>query len=146
MLTNPPKAPIGLINMGVSNQTSQPCVVHLPAIGIIEAVAIIEVAAIGWMTISLNTTLGIVTPILDAILNEDPVPEVLTLIHPDDILTGLVLHPDPTEGTDLYSCSQTKSRSRSCGRHGHHSRSHHSLRSPDHKCSRHDSKSPKKKG
>ena len=84
---------------------------HLPAVGIIKVAVIIEVAAIikvaatEWMTISLNTVLSRATPILDAtevILDKDPVSEVLlTLIHPDDILTGLALCPDPADGTNL---------------------------------------------
>ena len=91
--------------MGVSNQTCQPHMAHLPAVGIIKAVVIIKVAVAGRMTISLNTIPSRATPILDAnrvILDEGPIPEVLlTLIHPGDVLAGPVLHPDLAEGTDL---------------------------------------------
>ena len=99
------------MQMQVSNQTGQPHVARLPAVGIIEVEAIIEVAAIikvaatGWMTISLDTVPSGATPIWDAneiILDEGPIPGILlTLIHPGSIPTSLVLHSDPAEGADL---------------------------------------------
>ena len=93
--------------MGVSNQTGQPHVAS--AIGVIKAAAIIEVAATGWMTISLNTIPSRATPILDAnevILDEDPIPKVLlTFIHPDSVLTGLVLHPARLVGVFMNTTS-----------------------------------------
>ena len=87
------------MEMGVSNQTSQPHMAHLPAVGIIEVAAIIKpadiikVAATGWMAISLDTIPSRATLVLDAngiILNEGTIPEVLLLlIHPGNALTGL---------------------------------------------------------
>ena len=77
----------------------------LPAEGIIKAAAIIVVTAIEGMTVGLHTTPRGATPILDAnevILDEDPIPGVLpTLIHPEDVLPGLNLHPDLIGGADL---------------------------------------------
>ena len=91
--------------MKVSDQTNLSYVASLPAEGIIEAAAIIEVTAIEGMTVGLHTATRGATPILDAdkvILDEDPIPGVLpTLIHPRDVLAGLDLLPDPIEGADL---------------------------------------------
>ena len=90
--------------MKVSDQTNLSHVASLPAEGIIEAAATIEVTAIEGMTVGLHTTPRGTTPILDAdevILDEDPIPRVLpTLVHPGDILAGPDLCPDPTEGAD----------------------------------------------
>ena len=91
--------------MKVLDQTDLSHVVSLPAEGVIEAAAIIEVTAIEGMTIGLHTTPRGATPILDTnevILNEDPIPGVLpTLVCPGDVLAGLDLHPDPVGGADL---------------------------------------------
>ena len=70
-----------------------------------EVAAIIEaaVAATEEMTIGLYTIPRGVVPVPDstgATPDGDPIPGVLlTPVHPGYILTGLNLHPDPTEGT-----------------------------------------------
>ena len=85
----------------------------LPAEGIIEAAAIIKVTAIQGMTVGLHTIPRGATPILHAnevIINEDPIPGVLsTLIHPEDILAGLDLHPDTIGGADLILTAKPNS-------------------------------------
>ena len=105
MSTNPPRILTNLTERKVSHQTDLSRVASLPAGGIIEAAAIIEVTAVEGMTVGLHTTPRGATPILDAdnvILNKDPIPGVLpTFIHPGDILTGLNLCPNPIGGADL---------------------------------------------
>ena len=85
--------------MKVSDQTNLSHTASLPAEGVIEAEAIIEVTAVEGMTICLQTAPRGATSILDAdevILDKDPIQGVLpTLVHPGDLLTGLNLHPDP---------------------------------------------------
>ena len=115
---NSPRTLTNLTEMQVSDQTNLSHAASLPAVGIIEAAAIIKVAdifnvaaiikvaAIEGMTVGLHTT-----PILDAdkvILNKDPIPGILpTLIHPEDILTGLNLCPDPAGGVDLILAAKS---------------------------------------
>ena len=71
---------------------------HLPAVGTIEAAAITKAAGI-IKVVSLNI---IPAGAITVILNKDLIPEVLlTLIHPDNILAGLILCADPAEGAGL---------------------------------------------
>ena len=94
------------MEMKVSDQTDLSQTASLPAEGVIKAAAIIEVTTLEGMTIGLHTTPRGTTPVLDTnkvILNEDPIPGVLTtLVHPGDILAGLNLCPDPIGGADLF--------------------------------------------
>ena len=110
MSTNPPRIPTNLTEMKVSDQIDLSCAASLPAEGIIEAAANIEVTAIEGMTVGLHTTPRGATLILNAdevILDEDPIPGVLpTLFHPGDVLTGLNLHPDPLRGADLVLAAE----------------------------------------
>ena len=99
--------------MKVSDQTDLSHMANLPAEGIIEAAAIIEVIAVEGMTVGLHTTPRGATPILDAdkvILDEDPIPRVLpTLVCPGDVLAGLNLCPDSIGGTDLILAGKPNS-------------------------------------
>ena len=92
------------MEMKVSDQTNLSHVAGLPAESIIKVAAIIEATAIIRMAISLHTTPGGATLVLDAdevILNEGPIPGILpTCIHPGDVLTDPDLCPDPIGGAD----------------------------------------------